>query len=114
MWVCQGGVLWVTAITMKPLSILTVVVLWSVGGRRVSVRIIWHGISLVVTIIAAITIIKTCFISKWYEVLTRHALVVVPQPCRGALELLISFVFRYKGRVGDTFGSRWPCTLYSC
>ena len=65
MWVCQGGVLWVTAITMKPLSILTVVILWSVRGKWVSVRIIWHGISLVVTIIATITIIEACVISIW-------------------------------------------------
>ena len=62
-----------TVITMKTLSILTVMVLWSVGGGWVGIGIVGRRISLIVTIITTATIVRSYAISKRCRILAKHA-----------------------------------------
>ena len=47
-----------TVITMKTLSILAIMILWSVGGGWIGVKIVGRRISLMVTIVATATVIR--------------------------------------------------------
>ena len=101
----MGRVLWVTVITMKTLSILTIMVLRGVRGRWIVVRNSGKGISLMVTVITTVTIIKTCTIRKWCIALSVRALVVVVEPGCSILKLLVvSFVSRRGNRTGYSLG----------